>query len=345
MQINFFVLKKSDIIEIKKRLEQPQKIGIITHYNPDGDALGAALSLSQILKKQHHQVSIMSPNGIPSFLKWMPDIQSVTIAAESGNECRKIIDEADILFFLDFNSYGRTGYILEPLCKKSQTFNVLIDHHICPEIKANIVYSKTKVSSTSELIYDFIANQLKWKDKITKDVAVCLYVGIITDTGSLSYNCDYASTFKALSALMKYGIDGENIHRKIYDNYAESRVRLLGFSLLNRMKVFKDIAVSYIWLSQKDLQNFDYQIGDTEGFVNFGLSMSHVKFTALIIERQDRIKLSFRSKGNFDVNKFARTHFKGGGHRNAAGADSYTTLEETINTFEQILPLYKNELK
>jgi phosphoesterase RecJ-like protein len=339
------ILKKSDILQLKTLLNESRNIVLLIHYNPDGDALGAALSLFHVFKSLNHAPQIISPNSIPSFLQWMPGAEHVIYAHTQSEKCKKAIENANILVYLDFNACHRLGNVLEPLCTASSAFKVLIDHHLHPEIPADITYSNIKTSSTSELVYHFIAKMMNLKPLINQAIAECIYVGMITDTGSLSFNCDHGSTYKILADLMRYNVDGEAIHRKIYDNFSENRMRLLGHCLLNRMKVFKDFPVAYIWLDKKDLRDFDYRMGDTEGVVNYSLSIGRVKFAALIIEREDRIKLSFRSKGNFDVNKFARAHFSGGGHKNAAGADSFTSLEKTIEIFEQALPLYQDEFK
>jgi phosphoesterase RecJ-like protein len=331
---------------IKKELSSPKQIAIVVHYNPDGDAIGASLALMMFLQQKKHTVCVLSPNTYPDFLEWMPGIDTMIKATENLSLCEKSIQAADMVFCLDFNSFGRAGGLLQPLLEQSKATKVLIDHHIDPDVEAfDFVYSLTgQTSSTCELMYDFIVRIMDEKEYMNRKIAECLYVGMITDTGSLSYSCNNVSTYQILSQLFNYGIDGEDIHRRVYDNYSESRMRLLGYSLSERLVVMKEFATSFIYLSKEDLDKFDYKQGDIEGIVNYGLSMKHVRFTALFSERDDRIRISFRSKGDFNVNDFARDHFNGGGHKNASGGNSYTTMEETIRYFKSLLNQYKKTL-
>jgi phosphoesterase RecJ-like protein len=245
---------------------------------------------------------------------------------------------------VDLNVFDRTATLQKTL-EDAVAVKILIDHHINPDTSFDIVYSVTeKTSSTCELVYNFIVNMLDGEKFMNKQIAECLYVGIITDTGSVSYSCNNQSTYHVLGNLFQYGIDGEEIHRKVYDNYSESRVRLLGYCLAERLTVLDEYATSYIYLTKEDLTKYDYKQGDIEGIVNYGLSMKTVRFTALFSERDDRIRVSFRSKGDFNVDDFARLHFKGGGHKNASGGNSYKTMEETIKEFEILLKQYKSKL-
>lgn len=337
-------MKQEDILLIKKELSSPKRIAIVAHYNPDGDAIGASLALMLFLQQKGHTVNILIPNSYPDFLAWMPFSETITVATEDLPLCKEKIQAADMIFCLDFNTFSRLG-ILQPLLEESKSVKVLIDHHIAPDNSFDIVYSVPgRISSTCELMYDFIVNIMEEKKYMNRQIAECLYVGIITDTGSLSYSCNNISTYRVLGDLFSYGIDGEDIHRKVYDNYSESRVRLLGHSLLERLEVMNEFATSFIYLSKEDLEKFHYKQGDIEGIVNYGLSMDNIRFTALFSERDDRIRISFRSKGDFDVNNFAREHFNGGGHKNASGGNSYATMDETIAQFKSLLSQYKASL-
>ena len=274
----------------------------------------------------------------------MPQSEEIHIATKDLNSCRRFIEQANMIFCLDFNAFNRVG-LLEPLLSEAKTFKVLIDHHIDPMPYFDIFYSdSTNTSSTCELIYHFIAEKMDGFCYITKSMAECLYVGIITDTGSLSYSCNNPSTYSVVSALVAHKIDCEQIHRLVYDTFSESRIRLLGYCLSQRLHIKEEYATSFIFLTKKDLQDFHYQQGDTEGIVNYGLSIKTIRFTAFFTERDDRIRISFRSKGNFDVNSFARKHFNGGGHKNASGGNSYEDMPTTIAKFETLLTQYQQEL-
>jgi phosphoesterase RecJ-like protein len=335
-------LNKEDILLIKRLLLEHRKIVIVAHYNPDGDAIGASLGLKMYLQQMNHSIHILTPNSYPDFLKWMPQSETIIQATENQQECIEKIQAADIIFCLDFNTFSRAGVVLQEALEESSATKILIDHHIDPDTSFDIMYSSTeKTSSTSELIYNFIINIMDGGKYMNKQIAECLYVGIITDTGSLSYSCNNESTYFALGNLFSYGIDGESIHRRVYDTYSESRIRLLGHCLTERLIVMEQFATSFIYLTKEDLANYNYKQGDIEGIVNYGLSMSTVRFTALFSERDDRVRISFRSKGDFDVNVFARRHFNGGGHKNASGGNAYKSMKDAIEEFKTLLEHYK----
>ena len=337
-------LEQKDIFRITEALSHPKEVVIAVHYNPDGDAIGASLALLLFLQAKAHKASILSPNELPDFLDWLPQVDTIFIATQQFELCKEKIEAAELIFCLDFNSFDRVGILQKPF-EEATSLKILIDHHINPAPSFDIAYSETdKTSSTSELMYYFLAHHLNEKEHITRPMAECLYVGIITDTGSLSYSCNNQSTYHVLGELFRLGIDGDTIHHLVYDNFSESRIKLLGFCLLERLITLPDYASSYIYLTKADLARFNYKQGDTEGIVNYGFSIKGIRFTALFTERDDRIRISFRSKGDFDVNHFARQHFKGGGHKNASGANSYQTMEDTITYFISLLQKYKTEL-
>ncbi len=331
---------KSKINEVKAALKNAKKIAIVTHFNSDGDAVGSSLALYQYFSQEGFEVNVIFPNPVPHFLTWIPGMDKAIIAERALKTAKKALQEADILFVVDMNAAHRSGVAMEEPIKNSSAFKILIDHHLSPNLDCNVMFSTTKTTSTCELVYLFLEKMIDDKNKITTDVATCIYVGMITDTGSLSYMCNQPKTYMIISELMKKGIDGELIHRRIYDNYAESRIKLLGLCLSQRLKIMRNVSTTYMFLTKKDLDDNGYRIGDTEGFVNYGLSLKGIQFTAFFTERDDRIRISFRSKGNFDVNLFARQHFNGGGHKNASAAFCYDTMENAIKKFEKVMESY-----
>lgn len=323
--------------------EDHRRIVLTSHQNPDGDAIGSTLGLMHIFRKLGHSSTVIVPNSFPGFLGWMPGSEHIIIFDENQQYCNELINDADLIFSLDYNAIHRVDKMKDSIVS-AKAYKILIDHHLDPVISDfDFIISDHKKSSTSELVFDFIING-KFGLYIDKAVAECLYAGIVTDTGSFSYNCNNPDTWRTVASLIDYKIDTELIHRLIYDTYSEHRMRLLGFSLSDRMKVFPQYHTAYIFLTQQDLINFNYQVGDTEGLVNYPLSIDGIQLSALFTERRELVRISLRSKGCFSVNIFAREHFNGGGHKNAAGANSYHSIEKTTQIFENLLPLYKDEL-
>jgi phosphoesterase RecJ-like protein len=330
-----------DLVQFNKlryQISDSSDIVITTHYNPDGDAIGSSLALYHLLTKIGSKAVVIIPNDYPSFLKWLPGSDKIVVYDSNIAECDSLIRNARILFCLDYNSMSRVKHFMKQLQEATAT-KILIDHHPDPSDEFDFAHSRTSVSSTCELLYEFIKG-LGFEDQIDKDVAACLYVGIMTDTGSFSYACNNSQTYDITASLIKTGIDAEHIHRLIYDTYSENRMRLLGFCLSDRLIVLKKYETAYIWLTRNDLLKFDHQIGDTEGVVNYALSIEGITLAALFTERNDRIRISFRSKGEFSVNELARKYYAGGGHRNAAGGDSFLNMNETLQKFEELLPGY-----
>ncbi|MCX6307021.1 MAG: DHH family phosphoesterase [Bacteroidetes bacterium] len=316
---------------------------ITTHSNPDGDAIGSSLALAAYLKKKNHSVKVMVPDPYPDFLAWMDGHEEILIFSEKEGECKLAIDQAEMIIAADYNNLGRLNAAGE-LVRQSKAIKVLIDHHLNPSDEFDYQISISKISSTSEIIYNFI-EKMGDLHLLDKGIAECIYAGIITDTGSLSYACNYIKTYLIMADLFRLGIDGEHLHRLIYDTYSESRLRLLGYSISDQLVVLQEYHTAFITLSKEDLARFNHQIGDTEGVVNYGLSIKGINLAALFMERDGIVKVSFRSKGSFAVNTLAAEYFNGGGHRNAAGANCKTTLEETVSKFRKILPLYQTMLK
>ncbi|MDD2413243.1 MAG: bifunctional oligoribonuclease/PAP phosphatase NrnA [Bacteroidales bacterium] len=337
------MLKTEEIDKLFEAIQQYQNIVLMIHRNPDGDAMGAALSFQRLLVKLNKKVNVIAPNMFPDFLGWMKGSEEIIIASEQFKLASQLIDQAELIVSMDFNSFSRLGTELEPLLIQSKAVKALIDHHLEPDLSFDILCSEIDTSSTCEIVFQLIKDST-YESYFDKYMAEHLYVGIATDTGSFSYNCNRPSTYDAISYLMKLGIDGEAIHRMVYDTYSENRMRLLGLCLSERLVVLPEFSASFIYLTKEDLKKYDYQTGDTEGVVNYGLSISGINITALFTERDNKTRISFRSKGEFDVNMFARTHYNGGGHRNASGADSKESLDETIQIFKEALSLYKNQL-
>jgi phosphoesterase RecJ-like protein len=334
-QILKLVLTPFQISEFQQKLAESTKIAICTHYNPDGDAVGSSLALRSYFTSQGFDVKCVLPNNMPEFYKWMPGADTIVVAQKSFKEVKKIIKEADILFLVDMSAEHRSGLDLENILLETKAYKVLIDHHLNPTAKCHLIYSIINTTSTCENIYRFLS-EISEKPFLNKELGTCIYTGIITDTGSLSFSCNNPETYTLLAELMEIGVDAEEIHREVYDNYSESRIHLLGLSL-NKLKVFPNLGTSYMYLTKKEMKTNGFKEGDTEGFVNYGISLKGIFFTAFITERDKRIRLSFRSKENFDVNKFAQTYFNGGGHKNASAAYHYDTLENTIKLFEEII--------
>ena len=321
------------ITALRQHLKSPQKAVIIPHKNPDGDALGSTLALMHFLHLEKHKAVIISPNDYPKFLNWLPGQEKILIHNESKELVQKKIDDATLIFTLDFNTLSRIDKLGE-IVSKAKAVKVMIDHHEAPEDYASLMYSDTHMSSTCEMIYNLIISLNP--DSINSDVASCLYTGIMTDTGSFKYPSTTAETHKAIAHLIEKGADATAIHQKIYDSSSFNRLKLLGIALSNLNRI-GSLPVVYITLSQKELNSCEYQKGDTEGFVNYGLSLEGVQFACIMIEneKEGKIKMSFRSKGSFSVNEFARKYFKGGGHLNAAGGMSTDSMDETVQCFNK----------
>ncbi len=335
-------ISETTIAYLKKLLEEKSEVLITTHYNPDGDAIGSSLALFHFLTLLGINSKVLIPNELPSFLLWMPGADQVVIYSDDTVLGNSLIASADLVFCMDYNALSRVKLFSDQL-RASTATRVIIDHHIQPENEFDLTFSETSVSSTSELLY-LIIDRAGHSARITKEMAECLFVGIMTDTGSFSYACNRPETFEIAANLIRAGMDVERVHRMVYDTYSESRMRLLGHCLGANMKVMPEFATAYIWLTKEDMEEYNYQQGDTEGVVNYALSIQNVAVAALFTERGDRIRVSLRSKGTFSVNEFARSHFNGGGHRNAAGGDIFKTMQETLAWFEALLPQYSDEI-
>jgi len=324
-------------------LATPKNIIITCHQKPDGDAMGSSLGLYHFLQQMNHHVTVISPTNWADFLNWMPGVDAVLDYEADRKKAQQIIDAADILFCLDFNILHRTKNLEQPLAKAS-CIKVLIDHHQEPQTQAfDYGVSDTSKSSTCEMVYDFIV-QSGHQHLINQNVASCLYTGVMTDTGSFRFPSTKASVHKMVAHLKDLGLEHSSIHSHIFDSALENKLRFTGFVLLNRMEVLYELNTAIMYVYSADLKRFSIKTGDTEGLVNYLLSIQGIRFGAIVIDRDEERKWSFRSKGNFDVNTFARTHFEGGGHFNAAGGSSKKSLETTLADFKRIIQQYEADL-
>tara|TARA_R110002167_G_scaffold58047_4_gene164788 strand:+ start:99 stop:1211 length:1113 start_codon:yes stop_codon:yes gene_type:complete len=321
---------------VRKLLSEPQKIVIIPHKNPDGDAIGSTLGLWHYLILKGHQATVVVPNDYPKFLKWMPGNEQILNFERQNTQAREKLTEADIIFTLDFNHLGRTGQ-MESILEQSTARFIMIDHHQAPADYAEFMFSDVHKSSTCEMVYDFI-QLMQDGSLVNSDMANCLYTGIMTDTGSFKYPSTTSMTHRVVADLIDKGAESTKIHHKIYDTNSPSQLHLLGCAL-NNMVILEEFKTAYITLSQEELDTFKHEKGDTEGFVNYGLTLDGIIFAVIFIENREEgiIKISLRSVGDFSVNEFARKYFEGGGHTNAAGGKSDVSMEETINRFLKYL--------
>jgi len=332
------------ISEIYPLLPEPRKVVITTHQKPDPDAMGSSLGLCHLLKGLGHTVTVVSPTNWAAWLNWMPGVQEVIDYELSPEKAHAALDAADWLFCLDFNVFTRTKRLAPKLYAFRGT-RILIDHHQQPDAE-NFDYgiSDTDKSSTCEMVYDFIVNS-GHGDRINIPVAECLYAGVMADTGSFRFSSTSASVHLMVADLKRRGLDHAMVHENIYDNFLENRLRFIGHVLTNRMEVFYEYNTALIAISKKDLLRYQIRTGDTDGLVNYPLSIQGIKMAALVIDRDEERKWSFRSKGGFDVNTFARKYFNGGGHFNAAGGRSSDSLEVTVERFKEAMKACAAELQ
>jgi len=335
-------LTGKDISSIKELLASPKKIIITTHNLPDGDAMGSSLGLYNYLVQKHHNVTVLTPSNYPAFLYWLPGNDKVLSYHSKQKYIEEKFNEADLMFCLDYNTPERTKG-LENYVKEFNGIKILIDHH--PDLNdfCDYTLSVISASSTAELIFEFITS-LGDKDLINKDVAECIYTGILTDTGSFSYGSTSANAHFIAGELIKAGADNLKIQGHIFQNNSENKIRLLGFAISEKLRVVKNLNTAYIILSLKDLEQFRFQQGDTEGLVNYALSIEKIRLAVLMMEGKKKIKFSFRSSGSCPANLIAKEHFNGGGHRNAAGGEYFGSLLDAEKTFLNVISKDRDKL-
>jgi phosphoesterase RecJ-like protein len=331
------------IQEFKEYLNTPRKAVLLTHFKPDADALGSALGLALYLKKKGHTAQVITPSDYPDFISWMPGNKEVLIfQKDKPDRATRFINNADVIFCLDFSCLNRINE-LGDVVRKSKGKKVLVDHHLEPDKFADFEQWDGTAASTAELVFKLI-DELGDKTLIDGEIAECLYAGIVTDTGGFRHSNTTHQVLKIASELVEHGADPYKVSKLIYDTNTIERLRLMGFVLSEKLKVLPEYRTAYVALTADELRRFGSQTGDTEGLVNYGLSIKGIRLSVLISDRKENIKLSLRSLGNFSVNDMAKAHFDGGGHRNAAGGQTTLTLEQTVAKFLSILPLYKDQL-
>ena len=336
-------MEKKEVNKVSAALSIPRKIAIVTHKNPDGDAIGSSLALFNYLHLKGHEVNVVVPNDYPDFLKWLNGNNKIVNFESKPKKAKEIINNAHVVFCLDFNSLARIDELGE-LIGASMAFKIIIDHHLQPEGFADVSFSDSFASSTAQMIYEFI-EKMGDAQLINKSIANAIYMGIMTDTGSFRFSSVTGKTHTIVAHLIEAGAENSKVHEKVYDTNTESRLKLLGYCLSEKLKVFDEYHAALITLTKDELQRFNFKKGDTEGIVNYPLSIEGVKMSAFFTEGDEYIRISFRSKGDFSVNELSRNHFNGGGHTNAAGGMAELTMDETVLKFISLLPQYKKALQ
>jgi len=322
---------------LRRTLQGAHRVAITTHLNPDGDALGSSYGLAGVLRRLGHEVLVVLPNTPSAALRWIPGHADAIAHDTDPEACESAVRGCDVLFCLDFNRTDRVGKLEEAV--KAAAVKVLIDHHQDPEPFAQVVFSDTTACATAQMVYDIVA-ALGHTELIDADAATCLYTGMATDSGWFRFRSTTPHTMRVAAGLMERGVAVDRVYQAVSDDNTEDRLRLLGFTLSERMTVLHELGTTVIGLGREDLQRFNYRSGDTEGFVNYGLSVRGVRLSAFFAERDKEVKLSLRSRGALPVDRFAKEHFNGGGHTNAAGGQTTEPLHEAIVRFKRLLPAF-----
>ncbi len=332
-----------DITSLNNLLATPQKIVITTHHKPDGDAMGSSLGLYNYLIQQGHHTTVITPTDYPDFLSWMPGNPEVMIYTDKKEEAAVLIADADLIFCLDFNNLSRINEMGE-LVRAAKAYKIMIDHHLEPEDFDDYRHWDINACAAAQLVYSFIVDILNNKALINKDVATCLYTGIMTDSASFRLPNTTSTVHRVVADLIDAGAPNSRIHELVYNSASENRLRFLGHCLTNCLEVLPEFNTAIITVNKQDIEKYDVNTGDTEGIVNYALSIASIRLAAFIVERADKVKLSLRSKGDFPANEICKLYFSGGGHRNAAGGQSSASLQDVVNQFKLILPEYKKLL-
>ncbi len=338
-------IKDFDKAKIQTLLSENQKITILGHHNPDGDAVSGCTALFEVFRQLNKDVQLVMPSKISEAIKNIPNVEHIVFHEKDKEKAEKIFAETQVLFCIDFNAYKRAGDVLSPVLQACKAFKIMIDHHPQPEMCADIIISDTSVSSASELVYEVIT-ELGWTNHVNQKVAESLFTGIMTDTNNFSVNCSRARTFEIAAHLLAKGIDRERIYEQVFNNYTEGRLRFTGYFLDKKMIIDHDLKISVATFSKREQDDYGFKHGDHEGLVNMPLSISGVEVSILALEHDDFLKLSFRSKGAVDVNVFARKFFNGGGHVRAAGGKLYKVKPHPATQFliEKFAEYIKSEI-
>lgn len=322
---------------LRDLLSAPRRVAVVTHHNPDGDAMGSGLGWCRLLRAAGHDAVLVLPNTPAHFLHWLPGFEEALACDQERDVALARVRDCEVLFCLDFNRLDRIGELQE--AAEAAPVRVLIDHHRDPSDGFQVVFSDISASSTCQLVHD-IALALGWEELIDTDTATCLYTGLMTDSGSFRFSSTSAHTHRVAAALLAKGVEPDQVYEAVMDDNPEHRLRLLGFTLSERLTVHPELGTAVIRLSAEDLARHEFHPGDTEGFVNYGLSIRGVRLAAFFMQRGDEVKISLRSKGDLPVNEFLSAHFSGGGHRNAAGGRSTLGLDRTVARFLELLPAF-----
>lgn len=328
------MFNKTSVLEIQAFLESKPKVVIVMHRGPDGDAIGSSLGWYNLLKNQGIEATVVAPDPFPTFLKWMPGADDILVFETETEKSLVAIQNSDVIFCLDFNAPSRMGPAQTAIIDANKPI-IVVDHHQEPAEFAQLYYVDSSASSTAELIYR-LAKGLGWKANIDRNTAICLYTGIVTDTGSFRFPSTSPKLLRIASKLLETGMDHTEVYRNVYDSNSLNRLKLQGFALSEKLVCLEENSTAYISLSKEDLNRYNFQKGDTEGLVNYALSIEGINLAAFFAEKDGIVKISLRSRGNFDVNQLSRKHFNGGGHKNAAGGMSKDGLKETLERFEKI---------
>lgn len=339
------VIAQANVDHAEKWFERADKIVIVTHVSPDGDAIGSSLGLCHFLETQEKTVNVIVPNAFPDFLRWMPGAKDIIRYDKYAEFADELINGADVICCLDFNALSRIDNMADVVVK-SPARKMLIDHHLNPEEFCRIIISHPGISSTSELVFRLIC-RLGYFEDITKEGAECIYTGMMTDTGGFTYNSNDREIYFIISELLSKGIDKDEIYRKVFNTYSEGRLRLMGYVLYDKMQIYPQFNSALIWLTKEEQSKFRYVKGDTEGFVNIPLSIKNIIFSVFLREDTEKnmIKISLRSVGSFPCNKVAAEFFNGGGHLNASGGEFYGTMDEAIELYKRALVKYEELLQ
>lgn len=328
---------EDQVQRLKDLLSRPKRVAIVSHYNPDGDAVGSSLGLAQVLRTNGHTVGVVFPNRPPPNLHWIPGYPDAITHDQDPEQAERLVRESEVLFCLDFNRADRVGKLEEAV--KAARVKVLIDHHQEPDDLAEVTFSDTTACATCQMVYDVVM-AAGWGAALDRGGATCLYTGIVTDSGSFRFRSTTSHTMRVGADLIDRGVQVDAVQSAIMDSNSEDRLKLLGFTLNERMQVLPGLGTAMIWLGREDLKRFKFQPGDTEGFVNYGLSIRGVRLAAFFMERPDMVKLSLRSRGDLPVDRLVKAHFEGGGHTNAAGGQSREGLEAAMARFREVLPAF-----